>query len=320
MKSFYTFKTVALLLIFWFYYSNAYSQCTFGSQYLELEERNSEPATNTEDEELPANLLMNLNKISVFFNLKPSFRIYNDGNFSGAKTYCECQQAGCNTSTIFVGRKLITDYEKNSTFQDGFWGLIAHEVAHAYQCNLGITNITGVQRELHADFMAGFFLGRKTQFSLTSIKQFADELSRRGDFKFNDEQHHGTPEQRVRMMLTGASVNILTLEDASLYAYRMLTGQTNSYNIIGNWAPNRNLLNNSSERIYIFNQIRTLGFQPFNIQNGYATTGQTIAMGLGGNQYRITFPNGLVQDYFVIDNSKIIVIMSNGFVDIWLRM
>lgn len=326
MRSFYTYS-LQLLILASLTNGASYAQCVFGSQYLEQEDNNSTPATDVQDGALPANLLTNLRYISGFFFLAPEYRVYTDGTTSGAKTYCSCQQQGCNTSTIFVGKRLITEYANNNAYQDGLWGLVAHEVAHAYQCNLGITpNLTGVQCELHADFLAGYYLGRKTHFTLTNIKQFADELYRRGDFKFNDPQHHGTPEERVRMMLIGASVNILTLDDASRYGYRLVTGQSNYYNILGNWAPNQNLLSGSPVRVNIFTGGNAMAFQQFNLYNGQVISAATMATGMGGNQYRILwpatpqYPQGLIQDFFVIDDNKIIVMLNTGVVDIWLRM
>lgn len=58
-------------------------------------------------------------------------------------------------------------------------------------------------RELHADYMAGYYLGRKGLVTSSGVEEFATSLFEKGDYNFTSPQHHGTPIQRVAAMRGG---------------------------------------------------------------------------------------------------------------------
>ena len=327
MKLSFTINKKNLLLIFFvaILWTPIKAQCVFGSEYLSDEEQKSKPADEVDADDLPDDLLANFNRIATFFTVHPKFRVYTGAGESGAKTYCECQTTNC-ASTVFVGKTLLDAYNNGSLVKDGLWGLIAHELGHSLQCKLGISgSLQGVQRELHADFLAGYYLGVKMHFSLTDIRQFAYELSNRGDFQFNDSQHHGTPEERVRFMLMGAALNVLSLDEVSEYGYNTVTNQLGNYNITGFWNSNSNIISSSPIRYNVFYQSGSLVFQCFNAVNGMIMSYPITAIQITPNQYRIIWPSGnpnianIQQDFLVINNRRIVVMYSTGAVEVWLR-
>jgi hypothetical protein len=88
--------------------------------------------------------------------------------------------------------------------------ILAHEFAHAVQYHAGLQNIwTGGKKiELHADFLAGYYMGQKGLVSERKLKSFADEFYDRGDPYVNDIDHHGTPEERRCAFLEGYRVAV----------------------------------------------------------------------------------------------------------------
>lgn len=80
-------------------------------------------------------------------------------------------------------------------------GVLAHEFAHVLQYVRG-NNLPTKLKELHADFLAGYYLGRKRLMS-GAVERFARALFEMGDFEFWNPNHHGTPQERVQAMSAG---------------------------------------------------------------------------------------------------------------------
>jgi uncharacterized protein len=78
-------------------------------------------------------------------------------------------------------------------------------VAHAIQTigRFRPRNITAI--ELQADCLAGYFMGAMPDvtFDREDVEQIATLAYQIGDYEFNNAQHHGTPQQRTRAVLTG---------------------------------------------------------------------------------------------------------------------
>ncbi|MCI4662473.1 MAG: hypothetical protein MRY63_11720 [Neomegalonema sp.] len=89
--------------------------------------------------------------------------------------------------------------------------IIGHEMAHAFQKHSRLIEAMGagmfrsnVAVELHADFMAGFFLGREYGLDVLAIDQLARELETIPAGKPGDVHFHGAPRQRYFVMTQGA--------------------------------------------------------------------------------------------------------------------
>jgi uncharacterized protein len=118
------------------------------------------------------------------------------GRISGS-LYCT------RNNTIYITRQHI-----QLAYQHGDAALayiLAHEYSHAVQTIGGFRpkNITAV--ELQADCLAGYFMGviPNVTFDRQDIEEIATLAYELGDYEFNNAQHHGTPQQRSRFVLTG---------------------------------------------------------------------------------------------------------------------
>ncbi len=88
--------------------------------------------------------------------------------------------------------------------------IVGHEMAHAYQDNLKLIDAmvapsqSVVLAELHADFMAGFFLAREYGLSVAAIDQLQQELTDLPAGAPGSPSFHGSPRQRFFMVTQGA--------------------------------------------------------------------------------------------------------------------
>jgi hypothetical protein len=82
--------------------------------------------------------------------------------------------------------------------------VMAHEFAHILDFKNRFVKQKGKMPELFADYMAGVYLHtRELTFSFTDIKEAAESIFSKGDYSFNDPQHHGTPQERMDALLAG---------------------------------------------------------------------------------------------------------------------
>ena len=93
--------------------------------------------------------------------------------------------------------KLVEIFELSEKFT-------AHEFAHLCQYrtsaydDLMAGQKTSKRVELHADCMAGYYLGlRKSEHPGASLYRTGLQVWKIGDIQFNSPTHHGTPEERV---------------------------------------------------------------------------------------------------------------------------
>jgi predicted metalloprotease len=86
-------------------------------------------------------------------------------------------------------------------------GIAAHECGHIYQYHFGLRQLlsapTRIYLELHADYAAGFYLGRRGLHSFDNIFVFVRTLLSNADYNYNRRSDHGTPMQRAWAMELG---------------------------------------------------------------------------------------------------------------------
>ncbi|QDP23205.1 hypothetical protein [Bradyrhizobium cosmicum] len=166
---------------------------------------NSDDLTDSSgDPELDKALGKALVRMAKTFQVNPSFAFFADGQRPNAYASPDSTVAGTAGSVIF-GKSLFQDQFKR--YSDGglsVVAIIAHEFGHICQFNLGLQKeLRGSEKtvrriELHADYMSGWYLGLlKRNNPSVSLWACGDTFNRIGDTKFNEEQHHGTPKERV---------------------------------------------------------------------------------------------------------------------------
>ena len=163
--------------------------------------------STTGEPRLDRALIAELRSIVEIMPINPGFRIIDDEGspnaFALGRTIVERTRG-----TVLFGIQLI---RTELGLRDGGYavaGIAAHECAHVYQFFSRYGELLRRDQknvrvmELHADFLAGYYLGRD-KASEIDIEAFARSLFGKGDLAFNDPNHHGTPEERVEAMEKG---------------------------------------------------------------------------------------------------------------------
>ena len=172
--------------------------------------------------------LLNLEKacIETVFKIKVELKILDDSDAPNAYATEESSNPFFFGGTVYMGQELLTkELWKRKNGMDAVRGIMAHEFAHILQSSLNC-KLEGAILELHADFMAGYYLGIKDIVTQKeSLKTFAESLFEKGDGELWDASHHGTPKQRVMAMTGGylAAKKAMTPKEAYLMGIDLLT-------------------------------------------------------------------------------------------------
>lgn len=151
-------------------------------------------------------MIAEIRKILDVFPIDPGFKFIRDDS---PNAFAVAESDVPNTrGTVYIGKNLINDEFTQDQFGGvAVAGICAHECGHIFQYDNGymqsLHGPTAQWIELHADYLAGFYLGKDGSHSRDHVEIFANSLFRKGDFDFNNERHHGTPDQRVAAMREG---------------------------------------------------------------------------------------------------------------------
>jgi hypothetical protein len=169
------------------------------------------------NDQLDRALIAEVKRVDRVFQINPGYRFLQDMGGPNAYATTDTQVKGTSGTVLFgltlLGQELQTSYGGAAVA-----GIAAHEGAHIFQFNNNLparlTGPTAKRMELHADFLAGYYFAR-TGRSERSLIVFAESLFNKGDYKFNDRNHHGTPQQRVTAMRAGYAASQVDLYQAS---------------------------------------------------------------------------------------------------------
>jgi hypothetical protein len=121
---------------------------------------------------------------------------FHPGSFPSLRPYARFGKAAYDGTdgSVFLGTKLM-----RSELSDGrphaFAAIIGHEFAHAMQARKKYP-LDGKWCELHADYMAGYYVATRSHLADQAPVQSYLSLYKKGDYNFNDVGHHGTPKER----------------------------------------------------------------------------------------------------------------------------
>lgn len=128
-----------------------------------------------------------------------------------SETYPDLRAADAEKSTqaydgtVVIGFGLWNDETvKNAGF--ALPAVIAHEYAHAMQYKKNFPH-SGKLRELHADYLAGWFTGHRGRWTFQNDASIMKSFFDKGDFNFFEEGHHGTPQERANAFYNGYLLN-----------------------------------------------------------------------------------------------------------------
>ena len=148
------------------------------------------------------------NTIKSEFNLLKSFF-----NVSIDLAIIDYEDGPCyipDIKTLVADKILLHQVSKLSFGNERIKAILAHEFAHALQDKAGLINMwTGGKKvELHADYLAGYYIGQKGLITKEKLTAFAQEFFSRGDQSFYEVDPHGTPEERRCAFLEGYKVAV----------------------------------------------------------------------------------------------------------------
>ena len=166
----------------------------------------SEHTSQSGNHELDRALIAEVRKLDQEFGINPGYRFLRDGSRPNAYATPETYVKG-TSGTILFGLTLLESELRTEYGGAAIAGIAAHEGAHVVQ--FGSPSLSERLRgptvkliELHADFLAGYYFSR-TGRTEKSLVTFGESLFSKGDYDYNDRQHHGTPKQRVAAMRAG---------------------------------------------------------------------------------------------------------------------
>jgi predicted metalloprotease len=143
------------------------------------------------------------------FKVGPGFVFYDDyrvpNAFATPKTLLPERRG-----TVLMGMRLFSRYMTNGDAGMTVIAICAHEFGHihqmqsTYNAQLSRLDETAKPVELHADFLAGFFLAnRKEEHPDLELQGVGATFDRMGDTDFNSPQHHGTSHERIAAITAG---------------------------------------------------------------------------------------------------------------------
>jgi hypothetical protein len=155
-------------------------------------------------------------RLSNEFNVYPGFGFFDEGRTENAFATPETQIGGTHGTVIFglhLFRDAMHEYRDRGV---AVIAVCAHEFGHIYQYFNGYFDKLTKQQypnqtvppvklaELHADYLAGYFLaGRKAAYPWLDLQGAGALFDSFGDNDFTNPQHHGTATQRVRSIEEG---------------------------------------------------------------------------------------------------------------------
>jgi hypothetical protein len=168
----------------------------------------SDPLRNyfsrSSDDDLDNALIAELKRIVQVLGINPGFKYIDDNNaFASESTIVEGTRG-----TVFLGLPLIRSLMQQSDGGIAVAGICAHECGHIYQIDHEImrseNSVTIV--ELHADFIAGYYIGKRSGFTSDQIEAFSAAVYKFGQYSYSDPQFHGSPGQRTAAVEKGHRV------------------------------------------------------------------------------------------------------------------
>lgn len=163
--------------------------------------------------------------ISELYGVTPTFGFIQGGNLANAMATTATYQPeqgdaplpAREDGTVLMGDGILALLASKGITNPvaGALSICAHEFAHIVQYRYAYNDVhvidilvkdqpTVKRAELHADFLAGFYIGTaKKRNPRTPAATVAQAVYSIGDFNVNDKGHHGTPEERGNAVYAG---------------------------------------------------------------------------------------------------------------------
>lgn len=230
---------IIILFAHIFMFNKLYSQCIVGT----FEPGFGIIQKTTGNLSLDNKINNEANLISQVFHVNPNLFIYQEEQGPNALASPQTTNP-MSTGSVYLGVQLLREQLWNMNRGEiAVAGIMAHEFAHIMQMK-EYCSLSTFHKELHADFMAGYYMGRKSYLTDVNIQGFANSLFSIGDTNFWSPSHHGTPSQRVNSMITGFNNKNESVDNAYAigidYVSQIQIGQDTGPISNPNPAPNPN--------------------------------------------------------------------------------
>lgn len=125
------------------------------------------------------------------------------------------------TGTVLISLGFLQkEFAENNGSQMSVPAILAHEYAHAMQYANQFPFGEGVRKELHADFMAGWYVAHRCRCRIQDPNVAFQSMFRKGDARgFFDPKHHGTNQDRWEAMVAGYYYNFQANDGSAKAAY-----------------------------------------------------------------------------------------------------
>lgn len=158
------------------------------------------------------------------FGLSPDFCYYDDSGGPNAFA-TSAQLIGAGQGTVAFGMQLFNSllgkFAGSSMYSMGDHAavaVIAHEFGHIAQFAFGLPQVAVHLRELHADFLSGWYMAVRAQqlqgWQVVNVQEAAREMFDIGSFDFTNPGFHGTPQQRLTAFVGGLQSGGQSLQGA----------------------------------------------------------------------------------------------------------
>jgi hypothetical protein len=164
---------------------------------------------STGNREFDYALAQTLSRLTDTFNVLPGFTYYDDYDGENAYATSVRRLQRADGTVLFGKRYFLSQISQPEHPEVAVAATCAHEFAHILQYKRGLTRLDAGQRtvkrsELHADFLSGFFAGkRKLEKPDYPAAVFAADAHASGDDDVRSKDHHGTPDERAAAVVRG---------------------------------------------------------------------------------------------------------------------
>lgn len=148
-------------------------------------------------------LIAELRRILQVMPVDPGFKFVKANNAAASDETVVQGTRG----TVFIGLDFVRKLVDHDDGGISVAGVLAHECAHIYQYfspyNKELKGPTNLWFELHADFLAGYYMAKKLGTDTIKLSDFQLTLIRSGTYNEQALQHHGSGAQRNAAMDKG---------------------------------------------------------------------------------------------------------------------
>jgi hypothetical protein len=164
---------------------------------------NSSRSSTSHNVELDRAFIAELKRIIQIIPVNPGFQFIEERSPNAAALRKTLVPG--TTGTVLIGLKLVNLLMQRQDGGVSIAGVCAHECGHIYQYFSGIFDElhNTLIAELHADFIAGYYMGKRKDVAPDQVKLFAETLLQFGTYDYGNPRFHGDSGQRTAAMTCG---------------------------------------------------------------------------------------------------------------------